>query len=161
VIVAPRLTIRQLMILVVLCAVACACFVPVLRADSQNRLPLLCFMVLATPLVLTIPVLVLFRSGPWKDWTINFLMALPVLVFALAANVGLGIAAVFSEEDSVLTIAAGGLIIDLFFALPIIFIARRLIPRRCPSCGRRARLRDGRPDRSASWCAACGLRSDR
>ena len=138
----PRLTLRQIGVLVAFSAVAMAVVTPIGRTDPG---PWEFALEAATgvPYALLIPTLRLVRRGPIKNWLAAALSAIP-LAGLLAymdwvAVAGLGVLD-FSRPAAVTPalLVTGFANAMLLAALGL--LARRLIPRTCPDCGRFAML---------------------
>jgi hypothetical protein len=121
------------------------------------------------PYVLLIPMMVLVRRGPIKWWLISALCALPIAAFLIYINVVAvtgRIAPFVSVRPFWYPILVVVALVDLLLLYILARFGRRLIPDRCPNCGRSAMLRDPTVPRSRQFprlgdaraCLACGSR---
>ena len=164
----PRMTLRQLAVLIVFAALAMAVLTPIGRLTS-NLWNFAMIAAVELPYVLLIPVLFLVRRGPIKSWIVSVLCAMPVLAFLIYIHVvavtGHIAPMIFTRkfEPSILVMVA---FVDLMLLPLVARIGRRVILDFCPNCGRLAMLRDPSVPRSrdfpriedARTCLACGSR---
>ncbi len=152
----PRMTLRQLGVLVVFAAIASAVARP--RGNSGNGADELILRVaIEVPYALILPAVFLVRRGPLKNWLLSALCCAPLLGFLL-----------FLHVEVLPTIGPMVLIgvVDVGMIGMLIYFGRWLVPLACPNCGRWALLRDGSVPRSSRFrppsdprtCLACGSR---
>jgi hypothetical protein len=150
------------MAVVALFALDFALIGPLLRGDEYsrgNRLGWL-WLLLSTPVLLEYTIYLLAVPPPFRDWLIWIVLGGP-----LAAILGLiavaGLSTAFTQRDC----ANPAALVSVPLMLLMLYLIRRLIPKRCPGCGRRGLLRDfgadefraGSPN-PTDWCCSCGSR---
>jgi hypothetical protein len=168
----PRLTLRQVMKLVIFGAVASMCLAPMMRLAENGAVSwpfALLLEAVAIPLVLAVAVFPLVRKGPLKDWLIRALLL-------TSTGIGLG-AAVYSlawaarGPRSLNVWANSGMPVGMAWAfvvvlgIPFAILFRKVVPGWCPACRAPTLVPDGpvrgRPESTperASRCLACGER---
>jgi hypothetical protein len=144
-----RLTIGRMMLLVAYAAVACFCvtpFVGQVGTRPGDWLAVLAFGAVSIPLAWCILTLLIVRGG--RERLVMALLALSCLNGLIVATTILGFALIHEAQrvvalDPYLLKDLGlvGLFL-LLFAASLVFLSPWLIPGKCPSCGRRGRLRD-------------------
>jgi hypothetical protein len=159
----PRITLRQISVLVVFAAIGSA----VMAREARTLSNFWPFLLWELPIAFIPTTLVLVRRGPLKIWFLTFLCAIPIV-----GLIGLNLVVFYYHHISwrnpsrvaVFLVALAGGEALLFAGLMI--LARWLVPRRCPLCGWWAMLRDPsvpcarhfpRPN-EARTCLACGAR---
>lgn len=164
----PRITLRQIGVLIVFVAITLAVLIPIGRSAWSHW----AFAMLAAvelPYALLIPMVMLVRRGPLKDWIVSVLCLIPLVAFLGYVNyVGLtgNIAPNLYLHDSSPPMLVVVAIADTFLLAGLLYLGRRVIPRRCPACGRPTLLRDPSVPRSRDFpgsrlarsCLACGSR---
>ena len=149
----PRLTIRQICILVIVAAAVSAVIMPQFRHQNDPRTIFLIAAV-ETPYLLMIPTLLLVRRGPGKTCLFASLGMVSILGFAIYSTLLIG-------QATVVVLVVDALLIGLMARL-----STWIIPRSCPACRRPAMLRDPSvpgssrfpPASEARTCVACGSR---
>ena len=146
----PRLSLFQMMKLVVFGAIASTCIAPAYRLAEIGVGTWSTWLILegvSVPLVLALAAFPLVRKGPFKDWLIRVSLIVSV---AVALGFAVYLLIFFSwgwasrrmpPEFTFLAIDAG-VIIVLGFALAL--LARSIIPLSCPDCSRRTLILDAK-----------------
>jgi hypothetical protein len=160
----PRMTLRQISVLVVFAAIASAVMVREISSTTE----FLSLALFALPVAFIPTTLILVRRGPLKIWFLAFLCAVPYLSFLVVFNLvvfngGIGDWRSMDHVEVVLFVVVG--CYSLLLA-GLTLLARWLVLRRCPLCGWWAMLRDPSVPRSRHFstptesrlCLACGSR---
>ena len=163
----PRMTLRQIGILVAFTAVSSAVVMPEAR-KAGNSPKLLLVGAVELPLVLIPVVAILVRRGPLKLWFVSCLAFVPILALLAFLNYSLfRTKASFPRDDSTLSANLTVIVLcEVTLLACAAFLARGLLPRSCPLCRRPALLRDVSVPRSSHFstrteprsCLACGAR---
>jgi hypothetical protein len=136
-----RLTLSQVMKLVVFAAVACSSVMEVVHLNDLGTLGgsavLILWVVVAIPLVWAVVALPLLRTGAFKDWLIRALLSIPVGVI-LAFAVGFLVWSLYtvvtqSSLVSYVEVAATAGV-TLVLGLSLATLVRWIIPGWCPEC---------------------------
>ena len=156
------MTLRQMVKLIVLCAVGSACFAPIVHFAEAGVMSwggAALMGGIAVPISVAVASFIVVRRGPIKDWLIRTLLA-------ISTSVALGIAVyilsfffrrtswwTFQRQSSYPLLVA---VAALMLGVCLTALARRVVPRRCPGCGwsrsagSRSRWRSGRTT-AARW----------
>jgi hypothetical protein len=163
-----RITLRQFGVLIVFVALALAVLTPIGRS-AWGFWDFALLAAVELPYALLLPVLFLVRRGPIKNWIVSVLCAVPLVAFlgyanyvAMTGNIAPNLF-VHPISPQILVVVA---IADSFLLAGLAYLVRRVIPRRCPACGRPALLLDPSVPRSRDFsgssrarsCLACGSR---
>jgi hypothetical protein len=155
-----RLTFRHLLILIAYWAVLFQVIIPAIKLAGHTKTGSIVLGALAlSPLLLALLVALLERPGALKNWALSLLIFLFFPALALYHDCAVLIAYLESGRRPTLwaTLLVNAVI--LINTLPAI---AKMIPRACPSCGRRTLvplMRIFKKDRRNSktrWCASCG-----
>jgi hypothetical protein len=165
----PRMTLRQYGVLIVFVAIALAVLTPIGRS-AWGFWDFAMLGAVELPYALLLPILVLVRRGPIKDWIVSAFCAVPIVAFLIYINfvavTGQIAPMAFIHNHHVTPLLVVVAFAD-FVLLPLLArLVRRVIPGSCPNCGRRAMLRDPSVPRSRDFprpgdaraCLACGSR---
>ena len=169
------LTLWQLMKLVAALCAASAVVAPLVRMTlyaGAGWKTAAIFGAMTAPIVLAVVSFPLVRRGPWKDSLIAALLAIPVVLGFGLINAFLcfivGWGRLFNRGFPLQDLAEFGALAaaDVVLGLALIFLARRIIPRRCLRCRRFLLVRDDRPEarRPEPWrpvpyrCLGCEAR---
>jgi hypothetical protein len=136
-----RLTLRQMMKLVIIAAFASAAVAPIARLKDQGGTPswwtVVVWAAVVAPLVSALVAFPLVRKGSLKDWLIRALLTVSVAVafglaiFFLVWQVRFAISRRISPDYHFL-LPTGAVAILLGFAVTL--LVSRVIPRWCPDC---------------------------
>lgn len=164
----PRMTLRQIGVLVVFAAVAMAVVTPIGRSAADSGQFVL-RSAIELPYVLILPTLILVRRGPLKGWMVAALCGVPLVAFLTFLNL-LGLTGRAGPDFQMGDLPTAGLVVlgmaDALILGGLAYLGRWVIPRFCPTCRRRAMLRDPSVPRSRAFprpgdartCLACGSR---
>jgi hypothetical protein len=160
----PRMTLRQISVVVVFAAIGSAVMAREVRTLSSFWVVVLWEL----PIAFIPTTLMLVRRGPLKIWFLTFLCAMPIVGLLIGLNllVFYQYRNFWRDPDRVavfLVALAGG---EALLFAGLMILARWLVPRRCPLCGWWAMLRDPSVPRARSFptptearlCLACGAR---
>lgn len=159
------MTLRQIGVLVAFAAIVSAVLGPELRVARETSRLLLVGLV-ELPFALMPTTLILMRRGPLKIWFFTFLAAIPLTGLTATLNFEV-MPLVWKDRDNLSPVRfLLAVIPDLGLLGLLAFLARVLVPRICPLCGRPALLRDPSVPRSSRFptrteprlCLACGAR---
>jgi hypothetical protein len=144
---------RGLMKLVVALATASACMTPFTRLVDLGMADWKSVAVAGTvvvPLVLAVASFPLVRRGPLKDWLIAALLTCAVVAAFVLVNVFLLLTfgamlsrGMLPRADDLVQLAIL-MASEFVLGAGLVFLARRVVPRRCPQCRRFLLLRDNR-----------------
>lgn len=172
----PRLglTLGQMMKLVVFAAFASAALVPAFEVSQAGNTSLwfglIIFGGVGVPLAWIVAAILLLRPGLFRDWFIAAMLTLASGIFVAVVGISTfhllnslrlyRISLKPSELSWMIPFWAAG----VFLAFGLIFLLRRVIPARCPSCRRRRLLLSGRvpagPEKAyrprMARCFGCG-----
>jgi hypothetical protein len=160
----PRMTLRQISVIVVFAAIGSA----VMVREPRSADNVLGFLLLEVPVAFIPTTLIMVRRGPLKIWFLVFLCAVPLLSFLVELNLfvfyGPFVHWRGSDQAAILLVALAGC--DAFLIAGLAVLARWLVPRPCPLCGWWAMLRDPSVPRSRHFptpteprlCLGCGAR---
>lgn len=160
-----QFTIRQLLKLILGCGLLSAYFIPAARSGPSEFNMVFASQLLALPMVLGVPVMLLARRGPRKHWLLTLLFLPYAAGFAALCGLAVGVSLISLLRDRR---AIPGLLpfvpLSLVFGWGTLWMTRQLIPARCPNCRRLALLTDPsanayphRPDRHRI-CISCDRR---
>jgi hypothetical protein len=170
-----KLTLRQMMKLVVFGAIASATVTPMLRFAQMGAVgwPFAILLdAVAVPIVLAIAAFPLVQRGSLRDWVIRLLLLTSMSVIIGAAIYTLVWA---STGPPALNIWAGSMLnamtvgfiraVLVILVIPFIALLGKVVPTRCPTCQTLTLLPDGisvDPSKSGPqrtrWCASCQRR---
>ena len=129
-----RMKIRHLMMLVLYASVALTVIRPVLRLPVRDRGFLVCAATLFAASALAELSWLIHRTGPRRDWLVNFFL------WSAMMSVAAQFAVAFVNGRISDPFPVG--FVCLLFGFDCILLARqKLIPRGCPRCGRKALLK--------------------
>lgn len=164
----PQLTLGGMCRLVAFVSIFLSCLLPLKEAGRYLWLGIAC-EALFVPLVLAVAVQVLVRRGAFRLWLTWFLLVLPVgVLFAITGFIAIIVVIGAVPQDSEGTILGfTAIATNVALGWLLVWLGKRLIPGRCPNCGRRRLFRglwprvERRRRMTLARCASCATRFER
>ncbi len=150
------LTLLQMMKLVALGAAVCVCLIPAVHGEfgpPGTPIAIVVFELIAIPLALAITGLLILRRGIFKDWFVTAMLALVIasILGYMAINTVVILRLVARSRQqlppSFSRVWSGFAVVSSILIPTLAFLVWRLIPARCPSCGKRSMFLGGKGPR--------------